>query len=126
MVFVDRSALLPSSPICMNQFYRLTFQPTGRYTLGFQEVINNVAKRQIEVFTAGCPVCEPAVALVNEMTCPDCEVTIHNLRESGAEQAAHYGVRTIPAVVVDGTVLLAATLPITREALAQAGVGQRL
>lgn len=38
-----------------------------------------MAKRQIEIFTAGCPVCEPAVALVKEMTCPDCEVTVHNL-----------------------------------------------
>ncbi|MGH2659574.1 MAG: thioredoxin family protein, partial [Actinomycetota bacterium] len=59
-----------------------------------------MAKRQVEVFTAGCPVCEPAVQLVQELACPDCEVTVHDLRQSGgaftgeagpAERAAGYG-----------------------------------
>ena len=39
-----------------------------------------MAKRQVEVFSAGCPVCEPVVQLVHEMAGPDCEVTIHDLR----------------------------------------------
>lgn len=86
-----------------------------------------MAKRQIEIFTAGCPVCEPAVALVEEMTCPDCEVTVHNLQDSGAEQAVRYGVKTIPAVVVNGTLVSCCDTPgPTREALAEAGIGQRL
>lgn len=86
-----------------------------------------MSKRQIDVFTAGCPVCEPAVALVKEMTCPDCEVTVHNLQEGGSEQAAQYGVKTVPAVVVDGALVSCCTTPgPTREALADAGVGQRL
>ena len=86
-----------------------------------------MAKRQIELFIAGCPVCEPAEALVNEMACPDCEVTIHNLQESGAEQAAEYGLRTIPAVVVDSRLVSCCDTPgPTRETLAQAGVGKRL
>lgn len=59
-----------------------------------------MAKRHVEVFTAGCPVCEPAVQLVQELACPDCEVTVHDLRQSGgaftgdagpAERAAGYG-----------------------------------
>lgn len=86
-----------------------------------------MAKRQIEVFTAGCSVCDPAVALVNELTCPDCEVTVHNLQESGAEQAAKYGLKTVPAVVVDASLVSCCDTPgPTRELLAQAGVGKRL
>ena len=52
-----------------------------------------MAKRQVEVFTAGCPVCEPVVQLVQEMACPDCEVTIHDLRQSGAEKRPSTGSR---------------------------------
>lgn len=86
-----------------------------------------MAKRQIEVFTAGCPVCEPAVALVNELACSDCEVTVHNLQESGSEQAAKYGLKSIPAVVVDGALVPCCANPgPTRQALAEAGIGQRL
>lgn len=86
-----------------------------------------MAMGQIEVFTAGCPVCEPAVALVNELVCPDCEVTVHNLQESGSELAVSYGLKTIPAVVVDGTLVSCCDTPgPSREALAEAGIGQRL
>lgn len=97
-------------------------------------------KRQVEVFTAGCPLCEPAVRLVQEMACPDCEVTIHDLREAepstpdggsaaiSAERARAYGVTTIPAVVVDGRLLSCCQQQSgpRREDLAAAGIGQRL
>jgi glutaredoxin len=86
-----------------------------------------MAKRQVEVFTAGCPVCEPVVQLVQEMACPDCEVTIHDLRQSGAETVAEYGITTVPAVVVDGNLASCCQNggP-NREDLAAAGIGQRL
>ena len=83
--------------------------------------------RQVEVFTAGCPVCDPVVQVVQEMACPDCEVTIHDVREAGAEKVAQYGITTIPAVVVDGN--LASCCQNRRpnhEDLAAAGIGQRL
>ena len=34
-------------------------------------------KRQIEVFTAGCPICEPVVKMVKEMSCESCEITVY-------------------------------------------------
>ena len=83
--------------------------------------------RQVEVFTAGCPLCDPAVQLVQEMACPDCEVTIYDLRESGAEKAKGYGLTAVPAVVVDGQ--LAACCERSgpnREQLTAAGIGQRV
>lgn len=86
-----------------------------------------MAKRQVEVFTAGCPVCEPAVELVKEMACQDCEVTVYDLRESGADTAAGYGIKTVPAVVVDGRISACCdTGGVNRAALEAAGIGQPL
>lgn len=64
-----------------------------------------MAKRRVEVFTAGCPVCEPAVNMVEDLACPDCEVTVYQLQERGADKATEYGIKTVPAVVVDGRVV---------------------
>jgi len=38
-----------------------------------------VAKRQIEVFSAGCSACEETVELVNRLACPSCEVIVLNM-----------------------------------------------
>jgi hypothetical protein len=94
-------------------------------------------KRQVEIFTAGCPVCEPAVQLVREMACPDCNVTVHNLggaEASGfsggataAAKAANYGIKVVPAIVIDGQLVSCCRTPgPTREELAAAGIGRRL
>jgi hypothetical protein len=95
-----------------------------------------MAKRQVEVFTAGCPVCEPAVQLVQELACPDCEVTVHDLRQTGdaftgetspAELAAQYGINRVPAVVVNGSLVSCCqTSSPNRDQLSAAGIGQRL
>jgi thioredoxin family protein len=86
-----------------------------------------MAKRRVEVFTAGCPVCEPAVQLVRETACSDCEVTVYNLNESGADKASHYDLRTVPAVVVDGTLISwRDNQGPNAEDLQRAGIGQRI
>ncbi len=84
-----------------------------------------MAKRQVEVFTAGCPLCEPAVQLVQELACPDCDVTVYDLRASGVEKAREYGVQRVPAVVVDGTVAACCQGGgVSREQLLTAGIGR--
>ena len=86
-----------------------------------------MAKRQVEVFTAGCPVCEPAVAIVNELACPDCEVTVYDLHESGADKAAAYGLNRVPAVVVDGRIAACCESGgVNRTDLEAAGIGRPL
>lgn len=61
------------------------------------------AKRSIEVFSAGCPVCEEAVALVNRAACESCEVSVLDMKDSGvAERAKSLGIHSVPAVVIDG------------------------
>ncbi len=64
-----------------------------------------MSKRQIEVFTAGCPVCQPQVEAILAEACEHCEVLVHDLSsgdEALAALAAGYGVRRLPAVVIDG------------------------
>jgi DNA-binding transcriptional MerR regulator/glutaredoxin len=66
-----------------------------------------VVGRVVEVFTARCPLCDDAVKLVQSVACPSCEVKIYDLREGCAtnecrDLAQRYGIKTVPAVVVDG------------------------
>ncbi len=42
------------------------------------------ATPRVEVFTAGCPVCDDTVDLVQSLACPSCEVNIYDLREGCA------------------------------------------
>ena len=59
--------------------------------------------RKIQVFSAGCAVCEDTIALVNRLACPSCEVEILDMqRPEIAKQATRYGIRSVPAVVVNG------------------------
>ncbi|GBD24728.1 hypothetical protein HRbin30_00041 [bacterium HR30] len=60
-------------------------------------------KRKIEVFSAGCPACEDTVQLVKRIACPSCEVSILDMNEpTVAKRAKSLGVRSVPAVVMDG------------------------
>jgi len=61
-------------------------------------------RRTIEIFTAGCPACEEAVKLVQSIICPSCDLQVLDMRNDKAaqERAKQYGVRRVPAVVVDG------------------------
>ncbi len=61
------------------------------------------AKRKIEVFSAGCSACEDVVALVNKVACRSCEVAVLDMRQPEvAARAKGYGIRSVPAVVIDG------------------------
>ncbi len=61
------------------------------------------ATRTIEIFSAGCPACEAAVAQIREIACPSCEVTVLDMKDAVvAERAANLGIGSVPAVVIDG------------------------
>lgn len=61
------------------------------------------ATRKIEVFSAGCAVCEDTVALINKIACPSCEVEILDMHQPEvSKRAKQYGIRSVPAVIVDG------------------------
>lgn len=87
-------------------------------------------KRKVEVFTAGCPVCEKTVKLVKSLACPGCEVIVYDLNR-GCEtndcrrKAVEYGIERLPAVVVDGSLLECCMAgPISAATLRAAGIGQ--
>lgn len=72
------------------------------------EEVNGMGQT-VEVFTAGCPLCDEAVQLVKSVACPSCDVKVYDLREGCAtdecrDLAQRYGVKTVPTVVVDGKI----------------------
>ena len=60
-------------------------------------------KRKVEVFSAGCPVCNDAVEMAKQIACQDCEVNVLNMKDPViANRAKSLGIRSIPAIVIDG------------------------
>jgi glutaredoxin 3 len=60
-------------------------------------------KKKIEVFSAGCSTCKETIELVKTIAGSSHEVVIHDMHESEiASRAKKYGVRSVPAVVVNG------------------------
>ena len=86
------------------------------------------AKRRIEVFSAGCPACDEVIGLVNKIACPSCEVEVLDMRRREvAERAKQLGVRSVPAVAVDGRLAdCCAGRGVDETALRAAGVGAPL
>ena len=61
------------------------------------------AKRKIEVFSAGCPACQETVKLVQQIACPSCDVSILDMNDPAvAQRARGLGIRSVPAVVING------------------------
>ncbi len=62
--------------------------------------------RRIEIFSAGCPVCEDTIALVKRLACASCEVTVLDMKDQAvSSRARQLEIRTIPVVVVDGKIM---------------------
>ena len=87
-------------------------------------------KRKVEVFTAGCPVCDPVVSLVRETACPSCDVVIYNLAEEFdnreiMNKLKSYGVNRRPSIAVNGKLLSCCSdNEITKQDLVDAGIGR--
>jgi glutaredoxin 3 len=61
------------------------------------------AKKKIEIFSAGCSTCKDTIELVKGIAGTSHEVVIHDMQKSEmASKAKQYGVRSVPAVVIDG------------------------
>lgn len=84
--------------------------------------------RKIDVFSAGCPVCDEAIETVREAACPSCEVVVSDMNDPDvAARAEILGVRSVPAVAIDG-VLIGCCLESGPDltSLKAAGLGQLL
>ncbi len=84
--------------------------------------------RKVEIFSAGCAACNDVVELVKRISCPSCAVTVLNMNDQKVEQRARsLGIRSVPAVVVDGRLASCCAGRGPNEAeLRAAGIGQRL
>ena len=59
-------------------------------------------KRNVEVFSAGCPVCEETIKMVKRIACPSCEVNVLDMKDQAvSDRAKRLGFHSIPAVVID-------------------------
>lgn len=59
--------------------------------------------RKIEIFSAGCPVCEDVIAQVKKATCASCEVSVLDMKTPATvSRARELGVLSLPAVAVNG------------------------
>ncbi len=60
-------------------------------------------QRTIEVFSAGCPVCDDLISAVQQAACPWCSVVVLDMNDpKAAHRGEQLGVRSLPAVAVDG------------------------
>jgi glutaredoxin 3 len=87
-----------------------------------------MSKRLVEVYSAGCPVCDKTVQKIQAMACSSCEVRVLDLNDSEtAQKAAALSIRSLPAVVIDGVLASCCSgRGVSEEALRQAGLGQPL
>ena len=84
-----------------------------------------MAQHRIEVFSADCPFCEEAVRTVQNLVEDDDTVTVLDVHEQdAAERARSLGVRSVPAVAVNGQLAACCTdQGIDEQVLRQAGLG---
>ncbi len=84
--------------------------------------------RKVEVFSAGCPVCNDAVDMVKGISCQDCQISVLDMNDAVvAKRAKNLGIRSVPAIVVDGKLADCCTGRGPDEAtLKAAGLGQPL
>lgn len=84
-------------------------------------------KRKVEIFTAGCVCCDEAVALVRNIACSSCDITVHDMKqEKVAKRARELGVKRVPSVVIDGALAECCAGGINEQTLRSAGIGSAL
>lgn len=83
-------------------------------------------KRKIEVFSAGCSLCNDAIALLKRIACSSCEIEVLDMRDqAAAERARNYEIKRVPAIVINGKVAdCCQEQEVTESVLRAAGVGQ--
>jgi hypothetical protein len=85
-------------------------------------------KRKIEIFSADCPVCQGAIRQIKDAACPSCEIHVLDMKRPDVQRkAAALGVKTVPAVAVDGELAdCCAGRGIDLDVLRAAGLGQAI
>ena len=84
--------------------------------------------RRIEIFSAGCAVCEDVVRQVRVATCPSCDIQVLDIKAPDVQRrAAALGIRSVPAVAIDGKLAdCCARRGVDLDVLRAAGLGRRI
>lgn len=66
-----------------------------------------VIRKRVEVFSAGCRTCQRTIEQLRETLGPEHELIVHEVHQSEAASARAdaFGIRTLPAVAVNGELL---------------------
>jgi glutaredoxin 3 len=85
-----------------------------------------MATRKIEIFSAGCKVCDDVVEQVRAAACPSCEIAVVSMADTDvAARARSLGIASLPAVVIDGKLAsCCAGRGVDIEVLRAAGLGR--
>jgi glutaredoxin len=63
----------------------------------------NLMKHKIEIYSAGCKICQNTITTVKKLAGSEHEVIVHDMhQEAIASRAAQQGVKSVPAVVING------------------------
>lgn len=63
-------------------------------------------KRKVEIYSAGCEFCQDVIERVKMLSCPSCEIEIHDMQDPViAGRAKTLGLLSVPTVLVDGLVV---------------------
>jgi hypothetical protein len=85
-------------------------------------------KRKIEVFSAGCSVCQEAIEAIRQEACASCEIIVLDMIDSQvARRAKELGVQSVPAVAIDGKLASCCSgRGVDIQVLKDAGLGRAL
>lgn len=89
----------------------------------------NINKRKVEIFTAGCLVCNPVIDMIK--SCDNCDITVYDLvkqceSKECLSKVQQYNIKRLPAIVVNGELLSCCKdKGITKEDLIKAGIGKK-
>jgi len=88
-------------------------------------VIRMDEKRKIEIFSAGCSCCNETVRMVRAIASSSCDVKILDMhQEDVIAKAKEHGIRSVPAVVIDGKLAdCCAGRGVSEETLKAMGIG---
>jgi hypothetical protein len=84
-------------------------------------------KRQVEVFSAGCAMCEEVIELVKANACSSCDIQVRDVRDAETLRLARsLGIRSVPAVVITASEVASccANRGVDEAILRREGVGQ--
>ena len=82
---------------------------------------------KVEVFSAGCALCHEVIDAVSREAGSSCEIIVRNMMDSRIlRRAEELGIRSVPAVVIDGKLVSGSGPGFDIQALRAAGLGKAL